>query len=127
MKASVSNLIPLLTTVTVMVTIAAAVCAGRYAISPGELWQVITSGIGAAGAGELASGIYHALVSTVAGLIIAIPALGGFAVFRNRIDQLVAEAAYLAQHALAPLKRRRLRTPVVGAAPPAPPPIEGGR
>jgi biopolymer transport protein ExbB len=82
---------------------------------------------GAAGAGEMASGIYHALVSTVAGLIIAIPALGVFAIFRNRIDQLVAEAAYLAQHAMAPLKRRRLRGPAAPAAPPAPPPVEGVR
>lgn len=82
---------------------------------------------GAAGAGEMASGIYHALVSTVAGLIIAIPALGVFAVFRNRIDQLVAEAAYLAQHAMAPLKRRRLRAQSAPAAPPAPPPVEGAR
>jgi biopolymer transport protein ExbB len=50
-----------------------------------------------------------------------------FAIFRNRIDQLVAEAAYLAQHAMAPLKRRRLRAPAAVAAPPAPPPVEGGR
>lgn len=87
----------------------------------------VASTQGAAGAGELASGIYHALVSTVAGLIIAIPAMGVFAIFRNRIDQLVAEAAYLAQHAMAPLKRRRLRAPAAVAAPPAPPPVEGGR
>jgi len=87
----------------------------------------VASTQGAAGAGELASGIYHALVSTVAGLIIAIPAMGVFAIFRNRIDQLIAEAAYMAQHAMAPLKRRRLRAPVAAAAPPAPPPVEGGR
>ncbi len=77
---------------------------------------------GAAGAGDLAGGIYHALVSTVAGLIIAIPALGAFAIFRNRIDQLVAEAAYLAQHAMTPLKRRRLRT---SAPTVTPPPVAG--
>lgn len=73
---------------------------------------------GAAGASDLAGGIYHALVSTVAGLIIAIPALGAFAIFRNRIDQLVAEAAYLAQHAMTPLKRRRLRTSAPAVTPP---------
>lgn len=87
----------------------------------------VASTQGAAGAGELAGGIYHALVSTVAGLIIAIPALGVFAIFRNRIDQLIAEAAYLAQHAMAPLKRRRLRSQAPAAAPPAPPPVEGAR
>jgi biopolymer transport protein ExbB len=71
---------------------------------------------GAAGAGELAQGIYSALVTTVAGLIIAIPAMGAFAVLRNRIDQLVAETAYAAQHALGPIRRR-----MPGAPPPRPP------
>src|SRR5262245_42799575 len=72
---------------------------------------------GHAGAAQLADGIYQALVTTVAGLIIAIPSLGAFALFRSRVDQLVAEAAYAALHALSPLKQR-------GAAqtPPTPPP-----
>ncbi len=68
---------------------------------------------GAAGAGELAEGIYSALVTTVAGLLIAIPAMGAFAIFRNRIDQLIAETAYAAQHALSPVRRR-----LPGAPPP---------
>ncbi|MEX0586026.1 MAG: MotA/TolQ/ExbB proton channel family protein [Pirellulales bacterium] len=70
---------------------------------------------GAARPAELAEGIYSALVTTVAGLMIAIPSVGALAVFRNRIDELVAEAAYAAQHALAPLKRLRRA--------PAPPPV----
>lgn len=70
---------------------------------------------GAAGAGELAEGIYSALVTTVAGLMIAIPAMGAFAIFRNRIDQLIAETAYAAQHALSPVRRR-----LPGAPPPRP-------
>jgi biopolymer transport protein ExbB len=72
---------------------------------------------GNAGAAQLADGIYQALVTTVAGLIIAIPSLGAFALFRSRVDQLVAEAAYAALHALSPLKQR-------GTAnlPPLPPP-----
>jgi len=69
---------------------------------------------GQAGAPELAEGIYQALVTTVAGLMIAIPALGAFAIFRNRVDELSSEAAYIAQHALAPLKRT--------SKPPPPPP-----
>ncbi|MFN0020229.1 MAG: MotA/TolQ/ExbB proton channel family protein [Pirellulaceae bacterium] len=73
---------------------------------------------GNAGASELADGIYQALVTTVVGLIIAIPSLGAFAIFRNRVDQFVAEAAYAAQHALAPIKRGF----VAAKAPPAPPP-----
>ncbi len=80
---------------------------------------------GAARAGDLAEGIYLALVTTVLGLIVAIPALGAFAIFRNRVDQLVAEAAYVAQHVFRPLKRqeagpRRAKAPPVPpAAPPA--------
>jgi biopolymer transport protein ExbB len=64
---------------------------------------------GAARAADLASGIYQALVTTVAGLIIAIPSLAALAVFRNRVDQFVAEAAYAAQHIMRPLKRMRVR------------------
>src|SRR6185437_6822803 len=74
---------------------------------------------GNAGAAQLADGIYQALVTTVAGLIIAIPSLGAFALFRSRVDELVAEAAYTALHALSPLKRVGAGTPPV-QPPPAP-------
>ena len=73
---------------------------------------------GSAGAGDLAEGIYQALVTTVGGLIVAIPSLGAFAVFRNRVDQLVVEASYMSVHAFAPLKRRRSGSQ---KSPPAPP------
>ena len=69
-------------------------------------FQQVATTEGSAGAGDLAEGIYQALVTTVGGLIVAIPSLGAFAVFRNRIDQLVAEAAYRAQRAMTPIKRR---------------------
>jgi biopolymer transport protein ExbB len=83
-----------------------------------------------AGAAQLADGIYQALVTTVYGLVIAIPALGFFAMFRSWVDQLVAEAAYAALHVLAPIKRRKVgvQAPPVGAPvssgpqPPLPPP-----
>lgn len=85
---------------------------------------------GSEGAGELAEGIYQALVTTVGGLIVAIPSLGAFAIFRNRADQLVAEGAYAAQHVFTPLKRRK-KPPQQAAAgsptPPPPPPGAGGR
>jgi biopolymer transport protein ExbB len=76
---------------------------------------------GAAGAAQLADGIYQALVTTVVGLIIAIPALGAFALFRSRVDQLVAEAAYAALHALSPLKQRRVADKTPPIQPPPPP------
>jgi biopolymer transport protein ExbB len=76
---------------------------------------------GNAGAAQLADGIYQALVTTVAGLIIAIPSLGAFALFRSRVDQLVAEAAYAALHALSPLKQRGGADLPPIQPPPAPP------
>lgn len=60
---------------------------------------------GAATAGELASGIYQALVTTVGGLLVAIPSLGAFAVLRNRVDAIAAEVTRQAEHATKPLKR----------------------
>ena len=84
---------------------------------------------GAARGADLAEGIYLALVTTVEGLIVAIPSLAAFAVFRNRVDHLVAEATYVAQHVFTPLKRNRVASPPRAVtppkAPPAPPP--GGK
>lgn len=56
---------------------------------------------------ELAPGIYKALVTTLLGLGVAVPALGAFAIFRNRIDELVAEASLLAEHIFSDFKRSR--------------------
>ena len=93
---NIAPMVGLLGTVTGMVTAFAQVAATR----------------GGAGAGELAEGIYQALVTTVGGLLVAIPALGAHAVCRNRVDALLAEATYQATQALAPLKRRLAgRTP----------------
>jgi biopolymer transport protein ExbB len=83
---------------------------------------------GAPRAADLAEGIYLALVTTVEGLIVAIPSLAAFAVFRNRVDHLVAEVTYVAQHVAAPIKRLRVagRPPAAARPPgPAPPPIGG--
>ncbi len=78
---------------------------------------------GTAGAAQLAEGIYSALVTTVAGLVVAIPSLGAFAVFRNRVDQLIAETAYLAQHVFVPVRRRAtaIASRPAGSPPPSPP------
>ena len=88
-------------------------------------FQKVASTQAGANAAQLAEGIYQALVTTVVGLIVAIPSLGAFAVFRNRIDQLVAEAAFMAQHVMVPIKRRRGAAAPESAPPP--PPVEGGR
>ena len=46
---------------------------------------------------ELAGGIGVALVTTLLGLAVAIPALAAYAVFRNRIDSLTSEAMVASQ------------------------------
>lgn len=79
----------------------------------------VASSQGTARAADLAEGIYLALVTTVEGLIVAIPALAVFAIFRSRIDGLVAEVAYVAQHVFAPLRR------AAGPARRPPPPAAG--
>lgn len=84
-------------------------------------FQQVATTRGAAGAGDLAEGIYQALVTTVGGLIVAIPSLGAYAVCRNRVDALIADVAAQAQHALAPVKRR----PGSRGRPPGPGPVSG--
>lgn len=79
---------------------------------------------------ELAPGVYKALVTTLFGLIVAIPAISAFAYFRNRIDEMVAQTALLAEHVFADFKRAmaarrradrvaRKRPPATKARPPA--------
>jgi biopolymer transport protein ExbB len=85
----------------------------------------VASTQGVARAADLADGIYHALVSTVGGLIVAIPSMAMYAALRNRVDQLAAEAAYTALHALAPVKRILISTR--SQPPSATPPPPGAR
>ena len=60
---------------------------------------------------ELAPGIYKALVTTLQGLCVAIPALAAFAHFRNRIDQLVADGSLTAEAVFADYKRSAVAEP----------------
>ena len=53
---------------------------------------------------DLAGGIMIALVSTFMGLIVAIPALAGYGIFRSRIEQMSMEAALVAEELLANFK-----------------------
>lgn len=68
-------------------------------------FQKVAETQGAARAPELAAGIYQALVTTVGGLLVAIPSLAAYAVFRNRVDALVAELALEASRVMQPVKR----------------------
>jgi biopolymer transport protein ExbB len=87
-----------------------------------EAFSEVAATQGTARAADLAEGIYLALVTTVEGLVVAIPALAVFAIFRSRIDGFVAEIAYVAQHVFAPLRRGTVPT----RRPPAPPTVTGG-
>lgn len=75
----------------------------------------------------LAPGIYKALVTTLFGLIVAVPAIAAYAFFRSRSDEMTAQAAQIAEHVFHDVRRRqaranRRRTPHrrVGQAPAAP-------
>lgn len=59
--------------------------------------------------GDLSQGIYLALITTVEGLIVAIPALGAYAIFNNRIAYLIAETTYITDQVLRPVKKRLLK------------------
>lgn len=72
-------------------------------------FQQIAATQGSAQGPELARGIYQALVTTVEGLIVAIPCIGVFAFFRNRVDQFMAEMTSKVQSIFLPLKRYRRR------------------
>ncbi len=48
----------------------------------------------------LAAGIFEALVTTCLGLIVAIPTLYFYAIFRNRLDELAGEASVAAEQIL---------------------------
>lgn len=54
---------------------------------------------------ELAPHIATALVTTLFGLLVAVPAIAAFAMFRHRIDELVAESSLLAEHVFADYRR----------------------
>jgi biopolymer transport protein ExbB len=63
---------------------------------------------GVARATDLAGGIYLALMTTIEGLAIAIPAVAAYALFKHRAEQLISEAASLAAFAFQGYKRDRI-------------------
>jgi len=50
---------------------------------------------GAVSASDLASGIWEALITTVAGLVVALPCAGGYQLMAGRIDRLALEMEWL--------------------------------
>ena len=56
---------------------------------------------------ELAGGIGQALITTLQGLVVAIPTMVAYSYFRNKIDSLVAEAGKRIERVMMPLGRKR--------------------
>jgi len=70
-------------------------------------FNTIAEGGGAAKPDELAGGIGQALVTTLLGLVLAIPTMIAYSFFRNKIESLVAEAGKRIERILMPLGRKR--------------------
>lgn len=58
---------------------------------------------------QLAGGIFEALVTTCMGLIVAIPALYCYALFRNRVDEYTGEALLVAEQLVSSFKSEQQR------------------
>lgn len=58
----------------------------------------ISQTVGAVEPRMLAGGIFQALITTVMGLIVAIPSLYFYAFFRNRVDAIITEATLAVEH-----------------------------
>jgi biopolymer transport protein ExbB len=71
-----------------------------------KAFNTIAQSGGAAKPDELAGGIGQALVTTLMGLIVAIPTMVAFSYYRNRIDSIVAEAGKRVEQIMMPLGRR---------------------
>ena len=67
---------------------------------------IVASG-GSADPVALAGGIGTALTTTFWGLVVAIPALSGYAVLRNRIDEFTVEATIIAEEVLNNFRPRK--------------------
>lgn len=74
-----------------------------------DAFNTIAANQGAAGPEALASGIGQALITTLLGLVVAIPTMIAFSFFRGRIDSLVSEAGTKIERIMLPLSRKKSR------------------
>ena len=72
-----------------------------------EAFTTIASHAGMARPQDLAGGIGQALITTLLGLLVAIPTMVSFSYFRNKIDSLVAEAGKRIEQVMMPLGRKK--------------------
>jgi len=85
-----------------------------------EAFNTIASRDGMARPDELAGGIGQALITTLLGLVVAIPTMVAFSYFRNKIDSLVAEAGKRIERLMMPLGRKRKTSSSSTSTPPTP-------
>jgi biopolymer transport protein ExbB len=72
-----------------------------------KAFNIIAATDAAAKPADLAGGISEALVTTLFGLVVAIPTMCAFSFFRNKIDSLISEAGKRVEQILMPLGRRK--------------------
>lgn len=78
-----------------------------------EAFNTIAAKEGMARPQELAGGIGQALITTLLGLLVAIPSMVAFSYFRNKIDSIVSEAGKRIERVMAPLGRKKKTNPRV--------------
>ncbi len=71
-----------------------------------EAFNTIATREGMARPEELAGGIGQALITTLLGLVVAIPTMVAVSYFRTKIDSLVAEVGKRIERVLMPLGRK---------------------
>jgi biopolymer transport protein ExbB len=72
-----------------------------------DAFNTIAAKQGVAGPEDLAGGIGQALITTLLGLVVAIPTMVAFSYFRTKIDALVSEAGTRIERLMLPLGRRK--------------------
>ena len=72
-----------------------------------EAFTTIAALDGMARPGQLAGGIGQALITTLLGLVVAIPTMVAYSYFRNKIDSIVAEAGKRIERVMMPLGRKK--------------------
>ena len=90
-----------------------------------EAFQVLVAEGGSPDPAKLAAGISTALVTTFWGLIVAMPALAGYALIRNRVDALTSEGILMAEELIRPFKPSAAKKPESPQRPRATPNPEG--
>ena len=72
-------------------------------------FQQIADSVGSNRAPDFAKGIYLALVTTIQGLLVAVPCVAAHSFFNSKIASLISETTFVAEQVLQPIKKSLLR------------------